>query len=232
LKISKNSGELVILFVIMGLACMAMAILQPVMPLYLTSIGVSTSLIGLMLAVGMVGMVFGESSGGWLADKVGLKIPGGGHVCAPLVFALIPIRQRLFALLFWGSSGRQSSALPDTSAIRHPRGKNHLIAVYMTTQSVSRASARWQRHIADNLGYQWDFTSRRYFHPAGLLLIFGLRKVRWWNPAVQSALSDNTEIPQPVKQPVNYRFHRAVCYRDFHPLGPCINSFLPLLATE
>ncbi len=46
----------------MGLGVLAMSMLQPVLPLYLTSIDVSPEVLGLMFSVAMVGMVFGESS--------------------------------------------------------------------------------------------------------------------------------------------------------------------------
>ena len=101
------SGDLVVLFVVMGLATMAMAVLGPIMPLFLRSIGVVPALIGLMLAASMVGMVFGETSGGWLADKIGLKVPmlAGTFLCAPVVFCFVFARgiPALFLVfLFWG----------------------------------------------------------------------------------------------------------------------------------
>jgi MFS family permease len=83
--------ELITVIAIMAIAVMAMALLQPVLPLYLTSIGVVPSVLGLMFSVAMIGMVFGESSGGWVADRVGLKIPMsiGTFVCAPVVLSFI-----------------------------------------------------------------------------------------------------------------------------------------------
>src|SRR4030042_587783 len=97
--------ELIIIIVIMGIANASMAILQPMMPLYLTSIGVTPSLIGLMLAIGMVGMVIGESGGGWLADKVGLKIPlmVGTFLSPPLVLCFVFTRSipAIFMIFFF-----------------------------------------------------------------------------------------------------------------------------------
>jgi MFS family permease len=67
--------ELVVIIAITGLAIMSMSLLGPMMPLYLTSIGFDPAIIGLILSAGMLGMVLGESSGGWLADRVGPRAP-------------------------------------------------------------------------------------------------------------------------------------------------------------
>ena len=60
---------------IMALGVLAMSILQPMLPLYLTGIGVTPEILGLLFSVAMLGMVIGESSAGWVADKVGLRVP-------------------------------------------------------------------------------------------------------------------------------------------------------------
>jgi len=85
------SRELVAVIAVTGLAVMAISILQPVLPLYLTSIGVTPTILGLMFSVAMIGMIFGESSGGWLADRVGIRIPlsVGTFVCAPIVLCFV-----------------------------------------------------------------------------------------------------------------------------------------------
>ncbi|MDD4876309.1 MAG: MFS transporter, partial [Dehalococcoidales bacterium] len=63
------NNELITVIVAMGLGVFAMSILHPILPLYLTSIGITTEILGLMLSVAMVGMVIGESSWGWVADR-------------------------------------------------------------------------------------------------------------------------------------------------------------------
>ena len=67
--------ELATVIAVMGLGVLAISMLGPVLPLYLTSIDVSPDVLGLMFSIVMVGMVFGESSWGWVADRVGLKLP-------------------------------------------------------------------------------------------------------------------------------------------------------------
>ena len=54
--------KFITIITVMGLGVLAMSMLQPVLPLYLTSIDVSPEVLGLMFSVAMVGMVFGESS--------------------------------------------------------------------------------------------------------------------------------------------------------------------------
>ncbi|MBN1188845.1 MAG: MFS transporter, partial [Dehalococcoidales bacterium] len=63
--------EMVFVFIIMGAGSLAMAIPQPIFSLYLTSIGIGPTILGLIQSVAMAGMVIGEPSLGWLADKVG-----------------------------------------------------------------------------------------------------------------------------------------------------------------
>ena len=59
--------ELIAVVAIMGLGFLAMAIPSPILPLYLTSIGITPTILGLILSVTMVGMIIDEPSLGWLA---------------------------------------------------------------------------------------------------------------------------------------------------------------------
>ncbi|MBI3040108.1 MAG: MFS transporter, partial [Chloroflexi bacterium] len=85
------NSELVTVIAIMFTGVLSISVLQPVLPLYLTSIGIAPAVLGLMFSVAMIGMVIGESSGGWIADRVGLKLPlgVGTFLCAPVVFSFI-----------------------------------------------------------------------------------------------------------------------------------------------
>jgi MFS family permease len=70
------SSELVVIFAIIGICYRSVFLLEPILPIYLTSsIGASPSITGLMFAVIVLGMVFGETWGGWAADRIGYKIP-------------------------------------------------------------------------------------------------------------------------------------------------------------
>ena len=52
--------ELFAVIVVVGLGVLAMAVLQPVLPLYLTSTGISPKMLGLMFSAAMAGMMLGE----------------------------------------------------------------------------------------------------------------------------------------------------------------------------
>ena len=102
----KVNGELVTVIAAMGLGVLAISMLQPILPLYLTSINVSPDILGLMFSVAMVGMVFGESYWGWVADRIGLTRPlsTGTTVCGLFILCFIFTRNItaiFFIFLFW-----------------------------------------------------------------------------------------------------------------------------------
>ena len=241
------TGELATIIIMMSTASLAMAILQPIMPLYLTSIAIVPSLIGLMLATGMVGMVFGESSGGWLADKVGLKFPLiiGTFICAPLVLSFVFVRSasNIFLIfLFWGVVraaifGPARGYIGNAASLSN---KATLIAVYMTSQSVARSlGSLASGYIADNLGYNWDFyVSVAVSILAGVLVLIGLRKTPMWKSARDRPLSESDPISSKIqvpfaRPPVNYRPFVIQCMvTALFLLAVGVNTFLPLLATQ
>jgi MFS family permease len=234
--------ELITIVVIMGIANMAMAILQPMMPLYLTSIDVTPSLIGLMLAVGMVGMVFGESGGGWLADKVGLKIPLsiGTFLCAPLVLLFVFTRSipGIFVIFFFWGVVRSAIFGPGRGYISNRAtlsNKATLIAIFMTTQSVARSlGSLASGYVADNKGYDWNFyLAVGCSILAGFLVIFGLNKITLFKNKPRGAPLTYLDKPDAPRQGVNYRLFIIQCVIVIlFLIGPGVNSFLPLVATE
>jgi len=99
--------ELFAVIVVVGLGVLAMAVLQPVLPLYLTSIGISPKMLGLMFSAAMAGMMRGESGWGWTADRVGIKFPLGlGTIACTLVVILFVFTRKtlpiFFIFFFWG----------------------------------------------------------------------------------------------------------------------------------
>jgi MFS family permease len=233
--------DLAVLFVIMGLASMAMAILNPVLPLFLTSIHISPSMIGLMLALSMLGMVLGESSGGWLADKIGLKIPMsvGTFICAPLVLCFVFTRgvPALFLIfLLWGIVraavfGPARGFIGNTATLEN---KATIIAVFMTFLTVARSlGSLASGFVADSRGYNWDFyISLGLSLLAGILVIAGLKKIPMLKP-VPGVQNKVLTLPAAVRPPVNYRpvvVQSIIAMLFFMGMG--VNSFMPLLATQ
>ena len=91
----------------MGLGILATNIVRPILPIYLASIGVSPKILGLMFSVAMVGMLFGEISWGWVADKIGIKLPMSvGTTIFGLIILFFVYTQNIPTLfivfLFWG----------------------------------------------------------------------------------------------------------------------------------
>ena len=234
--------ELVSVIAIVSLVVMAMSITQPLLPLYLTSLGVSPSMVGLMFSLAMVGMVFGESSGGWLADKIGLKIPLGisSFCCIPLLLLFtftsnIPFIFVIF--LLWGVARAGVFApgrgyIGSTVPVTH---KATYIAVYTASMSLSRSFGSFMGcYIGDHLGYNYSF----YFAAAvlfigGLCVLFGLSKIPWKNPTLQSPMVP-TGNSVPGKAPYRSRPFATqcgiamLCWISVGIIGP----FIPLLAVD
>jgi len=60
---------------ILSIGMLSSSLLQPIIPLYLVDIGFSSKATGVLISVLWLGMVVGESSWGWIADKTGIRIP-------------------------------------------------------------------------------------------------------------------------------------------------------------
>ncbi len=60
---------------ILAISILSISMLEPVLPLYLIHVGFSSKATGVMISVLWLGMIIGESSWGWVADKIGIRIP-------------------------------------------------------------------------------------------------------------------------------------------------------------
>jgi MFS family permease len=234
--------ELVSVIAIVSLAVMAMSVLQPVLPLYLTSIGVNPTVLGLMFSVGMIGMVFGESSAGWLADKIGVRVPLGiGTIaCVPLIlcfvftgnipfiFAIFLVWGVVRAAVFGPGRGYIGVTVPFSQ-------KATFMAVYAASMSVSRSiGSLVGGFIGDHLGYDWNF----YFAAGislvgGMLVIFGLRKIPSGKPpitlpAAPSGIKASTKAPYRSRNFISQCIVAALCWASIGVVAP----FLPLLAVD
>jgi MFS family permease len=234
--------ELITVIIILSIAVMAMALLQPVLPLYLTSIGVIPSVLGLMFSVAMIGMVFGESSGGWVADKIGLKIPMsiGTFVCAPVVLSFIFTRSTpsiFIIFLFWGIV-RAAIFGPGRGYIGNSAplaNKATFIAILATTQAVFRSFGTLASgFIADNWGYNWDFfVSAGLSVLAGIIVLVGFRNISLVKSEYRASLPSYSDEQKGHKPAVNYRSFTVQCITTIlFCVGLGASYFLPLLATQ
>jgi MFS family permease len=219
-----------------------MSVLSPVVPLYLTSIGITPAMIGFMSSLAMVGMVFGESAGGWLADKVGIRIPLGiGTLfCIPVLLLFtftqnIPFIFTLFlgwGIIRAGVFGPGRGYIGKTVPLTH---KATYLAVYAASMSVSRSIGSFiGGFVGEHLGYDYNFyVAAGIALLGGLLVVFALRKIPLFNPtltapAVRNAASVPTKAPYRSKAFISQCAIAAIAWL---PIG-VVGSFLPLLAAD
>jgi MFS family permease len=233
--------ELASVIATVSLAGMAMSILQPVLSLYLKSLDISAATIGLMFSLAMVGMVFGETAGGWLADKIGIRIPlgigtliSGPVILLFLVTNSVPFIFSIF--LLWGVA---------RSAVFGP-GRGYIggnvplaqratwMAIYAASMSVTRSIGSFIGGLtAEHLGYAWNFFFATGAAVAGgLLVIFALNRIPLIKPALLPPISGGNNPP--AKAPFRSRAFvsqciiAVLCWVSVGAMGP----FVPLLAVE
>lgn len=160
-----NTRQIVAVAFVLGTAALSMGILRPVLPLYLSEIGLDASLLGLVVSVSMVGMVIGESLSGWVADRSGLRLPLfiATVVCGLVIvgFLISPAVPMLFVVGFsWGLC-RPAFFGPGRGFLAEvaPEGKKSTyLAVTSAILALSRGvGALPGGFIADTLGYEWVF---------------------------------------------------------------------------
>lgn len=217
-----------------GLAAVAMSLVQPVLPLYLTSIDISPKIIGLMFSVSMVAMAIGEGYWGFIADRVGTWVPlaVGTFICGMVVllFTIFTETVLLFMIFFLWGLFRSAIFGPSRGflAAGAPVGKKtRRLAIVTAIIAVSSSlGALPSGFIAD----AWGFKAVFYFSSAvsflGALLVYRGYKTT-----------------QPVKYKLQGKINFKVINRggaltlqclvtafQFFGLG-IIVAFLPLLVT-
>lgn len=237
------SSEMITVMAIMALGVLAMSILQPMLPLYLTDIGVTPEILGLVFSVAMLGMVIGESSAGWVADKVGLKIPMSvGTFLSGLVVLFFVLTQNISAIFlvffFWGlvRSALLGPGRGYVAARAPPLKKATFMAIIAVMMAASRSlGALPSGFIVDTWGYSVVFfVSSGVSLLGGIVVVAGLRKTKPVNPEpTTGTISLSDELPPPAQR-LNYRpltFQCVVTALQFLGLG-ILMTFLPLLATQ
>jgi MFS family permease len=191
---------MVIVISIVALSILAWNILGPVLPLYLSSIEVAPQLIGIIVSVAMVGMVIGESTGGWMADRIGIRTPLiiGTFVSglSVLCFVFTQNIAALFTIFFFWGLFRSAVFGPVRGyiGINAPiLSKATFMAFISVVQSASSSiGALSSGFLADNLGFRAIFfVSCGISTAAGILVLFGLRKAR---PQSKAAIPAPSQI--------------------------------------
>jgi len=237
------SSQMSAVITTMTLGVLAMSILQPMLPLYLTDIGVTPQILGLMLSTAMVGMVIGETFGGWIADKLGLKIPmGAGTFISGLIVLLFVLTRSaliIFVIFFFWGLFRSALFGPGrgyVGANAPPLKKATSMAIIAVMMSASKSiGALPSGFVADNWGYHAVFfISCGISLLAGTIMIVTFRKTRLINPEGAIITTQPSDKPQSPVQTLKYRHLTLQCVvttLQFLSLGVFI-TFLPLLATQ
>ncbi len=233
--------ELISVIAIVGMAIMAMSLLQPVLPLYLKSLGFDAKAIGLMFSAGMAGMVIGESSGGWLADRIGIKAPFliSTIVCAPLVlsFAFTTNPGIIFAIFFiWGIAraaifgpgrGYIATKVPITY-------RATFMALYATSMAVARGIGSFTGGlVSDSEGFKWVFfIGAAIGISGGLITIFSLKNRSQTRPATTTTEIHVDQVARsiPLYRHKPFIFQSIIAATQFAAIG--ISPFLAILGTE
>ena len=234
--------ELIAVITVLGVGSLAMAIPGPILPLYLTSIGITPAVLGLIQSVIMVGMVIGEPSMGWLADRIGMKIPLsiGTFFCGLAILSFVfshDIVAIFFISVFWGFT---------RSAIFGP-GRGYIgmsapplkRATFMAFLSVIMAASRTLGalpggFVADTLGYEWVFIiAAAISGVGGLVVVLFLKK-----PKQVRLEPEGSDFPSAGSPPegkikiIRVLFAQGLVAVFFFLALGIMFTFLPLLATE
>lgn len=217
-----------------------MSILQPILPLYLTSIGVAPTVLGLMFSVSMVGIAIGEGFWGWLADRVGLKIPlsVGTFACAVILlgFVLTQSTPAIFlTFLFWGVV--RAAVFPIgrgyVGATAPLARKATFMAIYAAIMAACRSlGSLTSGCVAGAWGYHSAFfISCGIALLGGILVVSGLGKVQL--PKAKPAPASTSDSPS-SEATYSYGPIALQCtVAALHSFETGISmAFLPLLATQ
>jgi PPP family 3-phenylpropionic acid transporter len=239
----RSSSKLVTVLAILGLGILAMTIPQPILPLYLTSIGITPATLGLILSAAMAGMVIGETSWGWVADKVGLKLPLsiGTFACSLMVFCFILTRNipTIFLIFFFWGITRSAIFGPCRGYIganTPPQKRATFMAFITVVIAVSRGlGALPSGFIVDTWGYRWIFLiSCGISLLGGAAVVAGLMKAKMIKQELPA-----TSLPAATSLSISHRMNiirLLVCQGIVASLqwtaAGILTAFLPLLATQ
>ena len=181
---------------ILATGMLSLSLLEPIIPLYLVNIGFSSKTTGILISILWFGMIIGESSWGWIADKTGIRIPmiWGTLVSGMILYGFLLAKGTYFVFVAILCLGLFRSAL--FGPIRGYVGKHAPVlkkAAFMGVLVVVGGGSKslgslLSGFIAGNMGYN------RVFHIAigiyilgGLITIMILRDAKYNAPKFQSA---------------------------------------------
>jgi len=236
MKKSFNKIAPVVSILVTGM--LSISILEPIIPLYLVHIGFSSKTTGVLISVLWLGMIIGESSWGWIADKIGIRIPmiwgtwvSGlillGFLLAketPIVFITILCLGLFRSALFGPARGYVGTHAP---AFKKAAFMGIIVVVIGGSKSLGALSSGF---LASNLGYHWVFyVAIGIYIIGGLITIIILRDSKY-NATKLLPEKEHSSFKGWHK----YRSVSSLCIItscEYFGLG-LFMSFLPLLITQ
>ena len=234
----KSFNKIAPIVSILAIGMLSISILEPVLPLYLTHVGFSSKATGVIISVLWLGMIIGESSWGWIADKIGIRVPmiwgtlvSGiillGFLLAKgtyIVFIAILCLGLFRSAVFGPARGFVGKHAP---AFRKAAFMGIITVVIGGSKSLGNLSSGL---LASSLGYSWViYITIGIYILGGLITIIILRDLKY-----------NAPKPLPVnkhlftKNSKNYRYMFSLCAVtscEYFGLG-LFTTFLPLFITQ
>jgi MFS family permease len=238
MKISKNLSLVVSSF---GMATLSWGIITPIMPIYITSIGIKPEMLGILFAVSWGGQIIGEIAGGWMADTRGFKLPiiVGTNGCIPIMLSLVVTQSFSWLLpvfFIWGLV-RATIFGPTRGFIGNyasASNKVTLMALYNICFGLASSVGSFiTGFVADNLGYHWDFfLAAGIFMAGGIAVCFFDSSTSVPRPAEIITIAKHPESGHPatLKSGI-FIIQCAVAALFFLGMGIEM-TFLPLLCTQ
>ena len=234
----KSLNKIAPIVSILAISMLSMSMLEPVLPLYLIHVGFSSKATGVMISVLWLGMIIGESSWGWIADKIGIRIPmiwgtlisgiillgillaKGTYIVFIAILCLGLFRSAIFGPVR-GHVGKHAPALKKAAFM------GIITVVIGGSKSLGALSSGF---LASSLGYSWVFyVTIGMYILGGLITIVILRDLKYNSPKL---LPVNKHLF--VKDSKKYRCMFSLCAVtscEFFGVG-LFMSFLPLFITQ
>lgn len=223
---------------ILAISMLSISILEPVLPLYLTHVGFSSKATGVMISVLWLGMIIGESSWGWIADKMGIRIPmiWGTLVSGIILLGFLLAKGTYIVFIAILCLGLSRSAVfgparghvgKHAPALKKAAFMGIITVVIGGSRSLGALSSGF---LASSLGYGWVFyIAIGIYILGGLITIVILRDLKYNAPKLLPANKHLFVIDSK-----NYRCMFSLCAItscEYFGLG-LFKSFFPLLIIQ
>lgn len=234
----KSFNKIAPIVSILAISMLSISILEPVLPLYLTHVGFSSKATGVMISVLWLGMIIGESSWGWIADKMGIRIPmiWGTLVSGIILLGFLLAKGTYIVFIAILCLGLSRSAVfgparghvgKHAPALKKAAFMGIITVVIGGSRSLGALSSGF---LASSLGYSWVFyIAIGIYILGGLITIVILRDLKYNAPKLLPANKHLFVIDSK-----NYRCMFSLCAItscEYFGLG-LFKSFFPLLIIQ